>query len=132
MSPSPPTAARILVVDDDDANREVLGIILGHEGFMTVAAGSGEEALAILAQQPLDLVLLDVILPGISGYEAAAAMTSNPATKHIPIIMMTAMNDAASRARAVRSGAADFLSKPFDRNELCSRVRKLLLTPVAA
>lgn len=121
-------AARILIVDDDLANREVLSIILGYEGFTTVAAASGEEALALLAQQPIDLILLDVILQGMSGYEAATAIKRNPDTRSIPIIIVTAMNDLATRMRALRSGAADVLTKPLDRKELCARVRKVLLT----
>jgi CheY-like chemotaxis protein len=130
MSSSPDItelAKRILIVDDNDDNREVLGIILGHEGFVATGAGTGEEALAILEQQPLDLILLDILLPGMSGYETAAAMKRNPATKDIPIIMLTGMNDVATKLRALGSGADDFLSKPLDRTELCLRVRNLLL-----
>ena len=129
MTPSPAIAvhpARILIVDDDRANREVLAIILIHEGFLIETAASGAEALATAAKQPFDLVLLDIMMAEMSGYELAATMKSNLATKNIPIIVITALTDHATRLRALRAGAADFLTKPLDRAELCRRVRKAL------
>src|SRR5882672_5895079 len=114
---------RILIVDDDPANREVLGIVLIREGFLIVTAASGKDALAAAAQQPLDLILLDLMMPDMSGYEVAAKMKRDLATKHIPIIMITALNDHATRIRSRSAGADDVLTKPFDRTELCMRVR---------
>jgi DNA-binding response OmpR family regulator len=118
--------ARILVVDDDRDNREVLGLVLGCEGFVVLTAASGEEALEIVAQQPPDLILLDVMMPGMNGYKVAARIKGTPATKNIPIMMVTALDDSASRTRALNAGADDFLAKPLDRAELCVRVRNLL------
>jgi diguanylate cyclase len=124
-----PTAghpARILVVDDDRDNREVLGVVLRCEGFVVLSAASGEEALAIVAQQSPDLILLDVMMPGMNGYNVAARIKGTHATKSIPIMMVTALDDSVSRARALDVGADDFLVKPFDRAELCLRVKNLL------
>lgn len=118
--------ARILVVDDDRDNREVLGVVLGCEGFVVLTAASGEEALAIVAQQPPDLILLDVMMPGMNGYMVAARIKGTRATKNILIMMVTALDDRASRARALSAGADDFLAKPVDRAELCLRVTNLL------
>jgi CheY-like chemotaxis protein len=116
----------ILIVDDDPDNREVLSIVLINEGFVVVTAASGLEALATVAQQPIDLVLLDLIMPDMTGYEVAATMKGNLRSAQIPIIIITALNDYATRIRALASGAGDVLTKPFDRAELCERVRQFL------
>lgn len=129
MNHGPDTAgepARILIVDDDRDNREVLGLVLGCEGFVVLTAASGEKALEIVAQQPPDLVLLDVMMPGMNGYKVAARIKGTHATKNVLIMMVTALDDSASRARALNAGADDFLAKPVDRAELCVRVRNLL------
>lgn len=129
MTQSPDIAippARILIVDDEAANRDVLEFILKHEGFLVVTAASGEAALAAVAQQAPDLVLLDVMMPGMNGYDVAAKVKGNLATQHIPVIMVSALHDHATRVRAQSAGADDFLPKPIDRAELCARVRMLL------
>ena len=120
------SSARILVVDDDRDNRELLEVFLGCEGFLIVTATCGEEALASVAQQPPDLILLDIMMPGLDGFQVAAKIKGNHATKNIPIIMVTALDDRNTRVLALRAGAEDFLTKPCDRGELCVRVRKLL------
>jgi len=118
--------ARILIVDDDRANRQVLEIMLATEGCVLQTAASGEEALAIVVQDPPDLILLDVMMPGMDGYQVARQIRSNAATKNIAIIMVTALNDRAARMLGLNAGAEEFLSKPVDRAELCLRVRNLL------
>jgi diguanylate cyclase len=118
--------ARILVVDDQPDNVELLEVILRWEGYLVVTAASGDEALAIVAQQPLDLILLDIMMPGLDGFQVAAMIKGNHATNNIPIIMVTALDDRNTRMLALRAGAEDFLTKPCDRGELCVRVRKLL------
>ena len=118
--------ARLLVVDDERDNREVLEIVLGCEGFVILTAGSGAEALASVAEQPPDLILLDIMMPGMDGYQVAAKIKGNPATKSIPILMVTALNGPAVRTRALSAGAEDLLTKPFEAAELCKRVRNLL------
>ena len=118
--------ARILIVDDGCDNRELLQVILGWEGFVVRTAASGEEALVDLAAEPADLVLLDVMMPGLDGYEVVARIRSNPATKDIRVVMLSALTDSAARARALNAGADGVLPKPVDRIELVARVKGLL------
>jgi PAS domain S-box-containing protein len=128
-SPGPPLPdrpARILIVDDERNDRQLLEVMLGSEGFTLSTAASGEDALAMVAQQPFDLVLLDIRMTGMDGCEVTARMKRNPATRHIPIIMVTAMDDREARMLGLGAGAEDFLSKPVDRAELRVRVRNLL------
>ena len=126
MSHSPDIAeepARVLIVDDKLQNRELLEIMLKPEGFVLQTAASGEEAIAIVAVDPPDLVLLDVMMPGMDGYQVAAKIKGDPATKSIAIIMLTALDDRDARMAGLNAGAEDFLTKPVDRAELCVRVR---------
>ena len=83
----------------------------------------------MIAQQPPDLILLDVMMPGMDGYQVVARIKSNPATKHIPVIMLSALDDRNSRTHGLSAGAEDFLTKPVNRVELCTRVRTLLRPP---
>jgi PAS domain S-box-containing protein len=118
--------ARVLIVDDDGHHRELLKAMLASEGFELLTAASGDEALAIVAQQLPDLILLDILMPGLNGYEVTAAIKANLATKNIPVIMITDLDDRDARLRGLDAGAEDFLSKPLDRAELSVRVRNLL------
>jgi PAS domain S-box-containing protein len=129
MSPTPDVAdhpARILIVDDERHNRQLLEIMLAPEGFHLLTAASGAEALALVAQQPPDLILLDIMMPGMDGYEVAGKIKNDLATKNIPIIMVTALDDRKARMLGLSAGAEDLLTKPVDRVELCMRVRNLL------
>jgi PAS domain S-box-containing protein len=119
-------ASRVLIVDDERHNRQVLDVMLRPEGFLLRSAASGEEALALMALQPPDLILLDIMMPGMDGHQLAARIKGDPATRNIPIIMITALDDRHSRMLALSAGAEDFLTKPVDRAELCVRVRNLL------
>ena len=126
-APDPPNEpACVLIVDDERHNRELLEIMLKPEGFLLLSAANGEEALALIARQPPDLILLDVMMPGMSGYDVAGKIKSDPATKNIPVIMLTALDDRDARILGLNAGAEDFLTKPVDRPELSVRVRNLL------
>lgn len=117
---------RILIVDDEPDNRELLRIVLGWDGFVTETAASGEEALASAAEHPPDLMLLDLMMPGLDGCQVTTLLKQNLATKNIPVMIISAMNDHATKMRVLRAGAAEFISKPIDRSDLCQRVRAVL------
>ena len=117
---------RILIVDDERRNAELLKVMLTPEGYVLLTATSGEDALALLSDQKPDLILLDVMMPGMDGYQVVAKIKQNPATNNIPVIMLTALDDRNARMVGLNAGAEDFLTKPVDRAELCVRVRNLL------
>jgi len=117
---------RVLIVDDERRNAELLKVMLTPEGYVLLTATSGEDALGLLADEQPDLILLDVMMPGMDGYEVATRIKQNPATNNIPVIMLTALDDRNARMLGLNAGAEDFLTKPVDRAELCVRVRNLL------
>ena len=118
--------ARVLLVDDEARNLRLLESLLIPEGYEIHQARSGDEALALLESITPDIVLLDVMMPGMDGYEVAGRLKLNPKTRPIPIIMITSLDDRASRLAALNMGAEEFLTKPVDRAELWVRVRNLL------
>ena len=120
------TKKLVLVVDDEEGNLRVLQAMLGAEGHRVATARDGDEALAAAAAEPPDLVLLDVMMPGMDGFEVARRLKAAPASRHVPIVLVTALDDRESRLEGLRAGAEDFLSKPVDRAELTVRVRNLL------
>jgi PAS domain S-box-containing protein len=115
-----------LIVDDERPNRQLLEVMLAPEGLLLETASSGEEALAMVTRAAPDLILLDVMMPGMDGYEVARRIKTNPVTRSVPIVMVTAMNDRKAMLRGLGAGAEDFLSKPVDRVELTMRVKNLL------
>jgi two-component system cell cycle sensor histidine kinase/response regulator CckA len=117
---------RILIVDDERHNRQLLEVMLSTEGFLLDTACSGEEALGLVAKQPPDLILLDIMMPGMDGYEVARRIKANPLTRSIPVVMITALDDRKAMLLGLSAGAEDFLAKPVDRTELSMRVRNLL------
>ncbi|WDU65044.1 EAL domain-containing response regulator [Pseudomonas poae] len=118
--------ATLLIVDDEPQVRKLLETLLQHEGYQTLTAGSGEEALRLVAQQPPDLILLDIMMPGMDGYEVASQLKGNETTADIPIIMLSALSEASARVSGLETGAEEFISKPVERVELWLRVRNLL------
>jgi CheY-like chemotaxis protein len=123
--------SRVLIVDDERQNRDLLEIMLAPEGFELVTAASGEQALIIVAGHPPDAILVDVMMPGMDGYQFAAAIKGNAATRHIPIAMITGLDDHDARSLAMKTGVDVFLSRPVDRTDLCERLRALLLNDPA-
>jgi signal transduction histidine kinase len=117
---------RVLIVDDDRTNRTLLEVMLQPEGLDVELAASGEAALQAIASRPPDLILLDVLMPGMDGYQVASELKRNPMTRHIPLIMMSALDDRDSRMLGYTAGAENFMTKPVDRAELCVRVRNML------
>ena len=119
-------SARILVVDDILPNVKLLEAKLSAQYYDVITAFNGEEALEKAAADSPDLILLDIMMPGIDGFETCKRLKANPKTAHIPVVMVTALTDATDRVRGLESGADDFLSKPVNDTALFSRARSLL------
>ena len=117
--------ARVLVVDDVPANVKLLEARLSAEYFDVITAMSGEEALGICERAECDLVLLDVMMPDMDGFEVCRRLKTNPATYHIPVVMVTALDQPSDRVRGLEAGADDFLTKPIPDLPLIARVRSL-------
>ncbi len=121
-----PTRATVLIVDDEVRNVKLLETLLKAEGYATLCAGNGIEAIALAEAAQPDLILLDVMMPDMDGFETVARLKADPRTKPVPVIMVTALDDRDSKLRALDAGAEEFLSKPIDRADLTVRVRNLL------
>jgi len=116
----------ILVVDDNQQNLELLQVYLEDVDCRSIPAHDGPEALEIIAKEPPDLILLDVMMPKMSGFEVCRRIKNDPKTSDIPVIMVTALNEFGDIERAIDSGTDDFLSKPVNRLELLTRIKTML------
>ena len=116
----------ILIVDDKPSNLKLHEAILKPEGYRTLSASNGNDALTMIERQPPDLILLDVMMPGMDGYQVAGKLKLDPVTTNIPIIMVTGLSDRNSRLIGLNTGAEDFILKPVDGAELRMRVKNML------
>ncbi len=119
-------ASTVLVVDDNEQNLELLLAYLEALPCRLLTARDGVEALSVVEQAHPDLVLLDVMMPRMSGFEVCKKLKSDPATRSVPVIMVTALSEVGDIERGVESGTDDFLTKPVNKLELCTRVKSLL------
>lgn len=115
----------ILIVDDEIVSRYTVEALLSSEGYELVFAESGEEALEKAVELVPDLMLLDVMMPGMNGFEVCQRLRANPRLAELPVVMVTALDDRESRIKGIEAGADDFMSKPFDRAELRARIRTI-------
>jgi len=119
-------AYRILTVDDEDFNLDLIEALLAPKGYEVVQAANGKEALEILAKKNIDLILLDINMPVMDGYEVCRRVKQDPRSRHIPVIMLTSLTDRESRMKCMEAGAEEFLNKPADQAELLLRVGNIL------
>jgi DNA-binding response OmpR family regulator len=117
---------QILVVDDDHDTVSILARHLQREGFIPVEAASGPECLRLVREHPIDVILLDLMMPDMDGFAVCRALKENPQTAAIPVIMITARDDLDARAEGMRLGVCDFLAKPVFRRQLANRIRAQL------
>ncbi len=125
-SPDSAPEATILVVEDDADIRQVIELMLKSAGYHTWAAGGGAEALALVAERHFDLILLDIIMPGMDGYEVARRIQAAPSTRDIPIIMVSARNEVLDQVLGLELGADDYICKPIEPRLLLARVKARL------
>lgn len=116
----------ILIVDDDRMNVKLLDTYLKQEGFHTMCAYNGEDALEKIRKDPPDLILLDIMMPGVNGYEVTQKLKNDQKTSHIPVILITALDSADDKSKGMAAGADEFLNKPINKSELIARVRSFL------
>ena len=125
-SEQPPSSSHILIADDNHQNCELLEAYLTQEGYNVEMVFDGQQALEAIARRQPDLLLLDIMMPRMSGYEVCRKLKADPETQDMPIVMVTALAEMGDIEKAVQAGADDFLTKPINKLELTTRVKTLL------
>ncbi len=120
------SSSRVLIADDIQQNRELLEAYLADEGYEILMASDGQQTMQLVDQHQPDLILLDIMMPRMSGYEVCSQIKGDPARRGILVLMVTALNETGDIEKAVNAGCDDFLTKPVNRLELRTRVRSLL------
>ncbi len=126
VEPALPGVGRILVVDDEPHIRRVLSSILASQGFDVITASDGMEGLELMGENDVDLVILDLMMPGANGLEILSKIRSNPDQADTPVIILTAKGQDTDREAALAGGASDFLTKPFSPKKLIARIQEIL------
>ncbi|MBI2943159.1 MAG: response regulator [Candidatus Wallbacteria bacterium] len=121
-----PELPKVVVVDDDDANRDLLCSLLQPQGYEVLTAGDGREAIGLVRSRRPDIVLLDLLMPGVSGIEVCETLKQDRSTGQIPIVMLTGLCGSEEKIRSIRAGANDFITKPFIQEELLLRIESLI------
>ncbi|MEW5942944.1 MAG: response regulator [Pseudomonadota bacterium] len=116
---------KILVVDDSPTERHFLGGILTNRGYQVIMAENGEEAIAMAKQEKPDLILMDVVMPGLNGFQVTRAITKDDETRHIPVIMCTTKGQETDKIWAMRQGARDYVTKPVTQDVLLKKIAAL-------
>ncbi len=125
MPPSAPRP-RILLVEDDPENQLVVGMILSAEGYEVIGTEEGAQAHPLAAREQPNLILLDVMMPEVNGFEVLERLRADPATEQIPVVLLTALAQQKDVEQAIRSGVRDYLTKPFEPEELLRRMEAIL------
>jgi putative two-component system response regulator len=126
LHPKSEISGTILIADDQASNRELLEELLSTQGFRVITVSDGAEALDQLSKAPVDLVILDVMMPHLNGFEVCRKIKANPEIYLIPVVLVTALSDKQDRIEGLRASADDFLTRPVDRAELLARVQSLI------
>ncbi len=122
----PPPGSTVLVIDDDADTREILTRTLERAGYVVVTAVDGPSGLALAGTRPVDVILLDVMMPGMDGFAVCAELRGDERTRPIPVILLTAKDDIATRAAGMRLGVSEYIPKPVSLHEVLARVRSQL------
>jgi len=120
------SSGRILIVDDDQDAREILNRLLASEGYECLTADGGERCLEVARAEPVDVILLDVMMPGMDGIQVCDELRSDPKLRSIPVILLTARDDISTRAQGMERGVSEYLTKPVNKRELFTRVKSQL------